>query len=182
MVFVFIVLGAARCGERLEEAAILESENGVIVIRFFEDVAPEHVDYFKKLSRSGFYDGTCFQRVVPGDFVVGGDPESRAESSKEEIPRSDYKLRAELSQRKHRRGIVSMARGRTIDSSGSQFFICLRELPHLDGLFTVFGEVIQGMDVVDRIGAAEVDSAGRPVESTCLRHVSIEPVPTVRHR
>ncbi len=172
---VLAILLIASCGERFQEVAVLETDEGTVVIRFFDDAAPKHVENFKVLSRSGFYDGTWFQRIAPGEFIQGGDP-----NTKDEDPWNDglggpgYTLDAELSKLKHRRGTVSMARGKSVDSSGSQFFICLADLPHLDGLFTIFGEVQEGMDVVERIGSVPLDTSGVPVEKVFLKRVTIE--------
>jgi cyclophilin family peptidyl-prolyl cis-trans isomerase len=172
---VIVLLFLLSCGERSQEVAVLETDEGIIVLGFFEETAPKHAENFKVLSRSGFYEGTCFQRIVPGEFIQGGDP-----NIKDDDPWNDgvggpgYTLEAELSDLKHRRGTVSMARGKSIDSSGSQFFVCLTDLPHLDGLFTIFGEVLEGMDVVDRIGLLPVDSSGLPVEKVFLKRVTIE--------
>jgi cyclophilin family peptidyl-prolyl cis-trans isomerase len=171
----FLFIFSLACGEKYKEVAILETDAGNIVIRFYEDIAPEHVKNFKVLSRSGYYDGTCFQKIVHGDFIQGGDP-----NTKDDDPSNDgsggpgYTIEPELSHLKHRRGIVSMARGKSMNSSGSQFFICLRELPHLDGLFTIFGEVVEGIDVIDIIGSAPSDSMNQTGESVHLRKVTIE--------
>jgi peptidyl-prolyl cis-trans isomerase B (cyclophilin B) len=172
------ILLSLACDEQFQEVAVMETDAGVVVIQFFEEVAPNHVKNFKVLSRSGFYDGTYFQKVVPGEFVQGGDP-----NTKDDDPANDgtggpgYKLDAELGEMKHHRGIVSMARGKTIHSSGSQFFICLKDLPHLDGLFTVFGEVVEGMKVMDRIGSSPVDDNDRPLEKVHIKAIRIEKRP-----
>jgi cyclophilin family peptidyl-prolyl cis-trans isomerase len=131
---------------------VIETEAGTIVIEFFPGDAPNHVKNWKELARSGFYDGTTFHRTVPGFMIQGGDI-----LSKDDNPYNDgagnpgYNLDAELNDRHHVRGTVSMARGQTINSAGSQFFICLDNLTRLDRQFTVFGEVVEGMDTVDAI-------------------------------
>lgn len=180
IVVIIIAFISPACRNQVEEVAVLETDAGVIVFRFFEDTAPRHVENFKVLARSGFFEGTCFQRIVPGQFIQGGDPLTKdGDPSNDGAGGPGYTVPAELSQRKHRRGTLSMARGRALDSSGSQFFICLKDLPHLDGLFTVFGEVIEGMDSVDRIGSSPSDSKGRPIDRVYIRRVSIETRPEI---
>jgi peptidyl-prolyl cis-trans isomerase B (cyclophilin B) len=171
----FALLSAGpACERRTNEIAVLETDVGNIAIRFYEKDAPRHVENFKVLSRSGFYNGTYFHRIVAGDFIQGGDPNTRDDDPcNDGLGGPGYTLRAEISHLKHRRGTVSMARGRELDSSGSQFFICLRDLPRLDGLFTIFGEVIEGMDVVDRIAASPLDSTGVPIKKVVIRNVRI---------
>ncbi len=176
---ILVLLLCTACSKRTLEVALLETDAGVIVVGFFDDIAPEHVKNFKVLSRSGFYDGTYFQRIVPGEFIQGGDPNTRDDDpSNDGTGGPGYTLKAEFSDISHRRGIVSMARGKSPDSSGSQFFICIRELPRFDGLFTVFGKVIEGMEVVDKIGSLPVDSTGTPRERIHLKKVVIEKRPT----
>ncbi len=131
---------------------VIETEVGTIVIEFFPGDAPNHVRNWKELARSGFYDGTTFHRTVPGFMIQGGD-----NLSKDDNPYNDgmggpgYTLDAELNDRHHVRGTVSMARGVNINSAGSQFFICLDNLPRLNRQYTVFGEVVEGMDTVNAI-------------------------------
>jgi cyclophilin family peptidyl-prolyl cis-trans isomerase len=172
---VLVLAAIARCGGQPREVAVVETDVGRFVVRFYEDAAPEHVRYFKVLSRSGSYDGTPIERIVPGEFFVTGEPGGRTPGAEDGRPA--WTLRAELSRKRHRRGVVSMARGRSIDSSGGRFFVCLRDLPRLDGLFTAFGEVIEGIETVDRIGTADVDSAGHPVGPIRVRRVTIEARP-----
>ncbi len=136
------------------EQAVIETEPGRIVITFFGREAPGHVKNFKKLSRDGFYDGTAFFRAVPGFVVQGGDPRTRDDN-----PYNDgtggpgYTLEPEFNEIPHQRGIVSMARGERLDTAGSQFFICLDRLPALDRQYTVFGQVVEGIEVCDAIAA-----------------------------
>jgi len=134
------------------DQAVIETELGEIVITFFPGEAPEHVKNFKRLSREGFYDGTAFFRAVPGFVVQGGDPRTRDDNPYNDgTGGPDYTLEPEFNDIPHERGIVSMARGEQLNTAGSQFFICLDRLPALDGRYTVFGQVISGMEVCDRI-------------------------------
>ncbi len=137
-------------GDRVE--AVIRTEKGDIVIHFFPDVAPVTVASFLHLARSGFYNGTRFHRVEPGFVIQGGDPLSR----KPDDPYvgtggPGYRLPPEFSDRKHETGTVALARAQDPYSGGSQFYICLAPQPSLDGQYTVFGQVVSGMDVVNAI-------------------------------
>ena len=148
---------------------------GEIVIRFLPGKAPGHVANFAKLARDSTYDGTTFHRIIPGFMIQGGDP-----LSKDDNPGNDgtgdagYKIKAEFNDVSHRRGIVSMARGNHPDSAGTQFFIIVRDSPFLDGKYTVFGEVVEGMEVADRIVKQPRDSRDRPVENVVMAEVTVE--------
>lgn len=151
------------------QATILVSSKGSpigkIVIRFFPDVAPGHVNNFVKLSREGFYDGTTFHRVIPGFMIQGGDPNSRnPDRSMHGTGGPGYKVKAEFNSKPHKRGIVSMARANDPDSAGSQFFICVAEATFLDWQYTVFGEVVSGMDVADKVVGMKRDGRDNPLE------------------
>ena len=142
------------------ELAVISTDLGDIIVKFYPDVAPLHVANFKKLARAGFYDGTTFHRVIPGFVIQGGDP-----NSKDDNPYNDgtggppWNLKAEFNDIKHDKGILSMARSQDPNSAGSQFFICLarERTSNLDHQYTVFGEVVKGLDVVDKIGAQRRD-------------------------
>ena len=146
--------------------AIIETKFGSMEIRFFPDKAPKHVENFIKLARSGFYDKTIFHRVIPGFMIQGGDPNTKDEKDKSKYgmggPGSNVK--AEFNDRPHVRGIVSMARAQDPDSAGSQFFIVVRDSPSLNGKYTVFGEVIKGMEVADKIVSQPRDAKDNPLE------------------
>lgn len=148
-----------------ETTAVIETSVGNMEIRFFPDTAPNHVSNFIDLAKKGFYDGTTFHRVIPGFMIQGGDPNSKDhDKSKHGIGGPDYKLKAEFNDRPHKRGIISMARSGHPDSAGSQFFICVADSPWLDRQYTVFGEVVSGMDVVDRIVSQPRDARDNPNE------------------
>ncbi len=138
---------------------------GEIVLRFFPDVAPGHVDNFVKLSNEGFYNGTTFHRVIPGFMIQGGDPNSKqADRSSHGMGGPGYKVKAEFNSKSHNRGIVSMARANDPDSAGSQFFICVADAHFLDRQYTVFGEVVSGMDVADKIVSMKRDAQDNPLD------------------
>ena len=141
--------------------ATLHTERGDVTIRFFFDRAPNHVKNFIDLAASGFYDGTLFHRVIPGFVLQGGDPLTKdpknafvwGNAGKTDAKGLPVTLKPEFNETAHKRGIVSMARSSAPDSASSQFFIVLKDYPSLDHQYTAFGEVVKGMDVVDRIVA-----------------------------
>jgi peptidyl-prolyl cis-trans isomerase B (cyclophilin B) len=125
---------------------ILELKDGAVKIRLRPDLAPDHVERVRTLAGQGFYDGVVFHRVIPGFMAQTGDPTGTGAGGSE-LPN----LKAEFSEEKHRRGTVSAARTANPDSANSQFFICFDEAPWLDRQYSVWGEVVDGMDVVDKI-------------------------------
>lgn len=145
--------------------AIIETKFGDIELKFFPDVAPNHVNNFIELAKKGFYDGTTFHRVIPGFMIQGGDPNSKnPDKSKHGTGGPGYTVKAEFSSKPHKRGILSMARAANPDSAGSQFFICVADAPFLDRQYTVFGEVVSGMDVADKIVIQPRDRMDNPNE------------------
>ncbi len=145
--------------------AVIHTDFGDIVLRFFPADAPNHVRNFLDLARKGFYDGTTFHRVIPGFMIQGGDPNSRnADRRLHGTGGPGYRVRAEFNKRPHKRGTLSMARSQDPDSAGSQFFICVADAGFLDGQYTVFGEVVDGMKAVDAIVSQERDSRDNPVK------------------
>jgi peptidyl-prolyl cis-trans isomerase B (cyclophilin B) len=138
---------------------------GEIVLRFFPEVAPGHVNNFVKLSKEGFYNGTTFHRVIPGFMIQGGDPNSKnSDRSSHGMGGPGHKVKAEFNSKPHKRGVVSMARANDPDSAGSQFFICVADANFLDWQYTVFGEVVSGMDVADKIVGMKRDGRDNPLE------------------
>ena len=135
-----------------DDIVILETNRGTMKLKLFPDVAPNHCKNFKKLANSGFYDKTAFHRIIPGFMIQGGDINSR-----DNDPKNDghggpgWTVDAEFNEISHKRGILSMARSTDPNSAGSQFFICVADAPHLDGQYTVFGEVIEKVHIVDHI-------------------------------
>ena len=163
--------------ERMKQTkAVLETKFGKITLKFFPEVAPKHVNSFIELANSGFYDGTTFHRVVPGFVIQGGDPNSKSEDrSKHGTGGPGYNLEAEFSNLPHKRGTLSMARAAHPDSAGSQFFICVADAAFLDGQYTIFGEVTDGMDVVDEIVAQPRDSRDNPNEKVEMKVKIVAP-------
>ncbi len=184
--FVLALLGSAACRSTVPEAQKAEAAErpryaltvtqgsrllGEIVIELFPEVAPLHCANFDSLVRIGFYDGTAFHRVVPGFVIQGGDPNSKNK------PRetwgygdpSQRRIPAEFNHLSHKRGIVSAARAADPNSATSQFFICLVDLPQLDGKYTVFGQVVRGMEVVDAIAQVPRDARDNPLEKVEMR-------------
>ncbi len=148
-----------------ETTAVIETKHGNIRLKFFPDVAPNHVNNFIDLAKKGFYNSTTFHRVIPGFMIQGGDSNSKdADKSKHGMGDPGYKLKAEFNEKSHKRGILSMARSRDHDSAGSQFFICVADATFLDRQYTVFGEVTEGMDVVDKIVSQPRNSRDNPDE------------------
>jgi peptidyl-prolyl cis-trans isomerase B (cyclophilin B) len=145
--------------------ATIETKFGEIALKFFPEVAPNHVNSFIELASDGFYDGTTFHRIVPGFVIQGGDPNTKSDDrSKHGMGGPGFTLKAEFSKLPHKRGSLSMARAAHPDSAGSQFFICVADAPFLDGEYTIFGEVAEGMDVVDKIVSQPKDQRDNPVD------------------
>lgn len=150
-----------------ETRAIIETRLGNIELRFFPDKAPKHVENFVTLAKSGFYDKTVFHRVLPGFMIQGGDPNTKGtDKSTYGMGGPGHQVKAEFNDKSHGRGIVSMARSQNPDSAGSQFFIVVADSKFLDRQYTVFGEVVEGMDVADKIVAQQRDSRDNPLERT----------------
>ncbi len=143
-------------------AVVTVREHGVIRIELLPEIAPESVANFAKLANQGFYDGTHFHRVIPGFMIQGGDP-----ASKNKDPRDDgkggpgYTIVDEFSDFPHHRGVVSMANTGSPESGGSQFFIVQADSAHLDGKYSAFGRVVEGIEVVDAISRVQLDKYGR---------------------
>ena len=161
------------------DVATLSTSFGDIVIDFKEDVAPITVENFKKLAQAGFYDGTLFHRIVPGFVIQGGDPNTIS-GQRDTWGMGDpgYTIPPEFSDLKHKKYVVSMARGTDIGSAGSQFFIMLGDASWLDGQYTIFGEVITGKEIVDKIASLETNSDDQPldVEAARIKKVSIQTI------
>jgi len=155
-----------------DEIAVLKTKFGNIKIEFFEDKAPNHVKNFKDLARQGFYDGTTFHRVIPGFMIQGGDPNTiNKPREMHGFGGPEHTVDAEFNDIPHDRGIVSMARGQDPNSAGSQFFIVVKDSHFLDGKYTVFGKVIEGMDAVDKIVNLRTDSRDNPFEPVNMQVV-----------
>ena len=159
-----------------DRVAVINTTAGTIEIRFFPDVAPNHVKNFITLAEQGFYNGIKFHRVIPGFMIQGGDPNTKTGESGWGSGGSAQKLNAEFSTVKHVRGIVSAARlGGDINSASSQFFIMVDTAPSLDGQYSVFGQVVKGMDVADKIVNAPTAPGDRPLNPTAIKSITFRP-------
>lgn len=158
------------------EAVFVVPRFGEFRVRFFPDETPNHVAHFLTLAGSGYYDGMSFHRVIPGYLVQSGDPASRdTDLDNDGAGGPPYSLPAEPTSRTHARGTLSMAwRDDDPASSGSQFFITLADVPALDGHATPIGEVVSGMDVVDRISQAPTHRNRNPLDRVILETVRLE--------
>jgi len=148
---------------------------GRIVFKLFPDLAPETVRNFEKLASDGFYNGTLFHRVIPGFMIQGGDPNTKSgNKSTWGMGGPGHMIKAEFSSRSHLRGIVSMARAQDPNSAGSQFFIVTTDSTFLDRQYTVFGEVIEGMDVADKIVNLPKDRNDCPLDEAKMIRIKVE--------
>lgn len=155
--------------------AIIETNLGTIAFKLLPDLAPETVRNFEKLARDGFYNSTLFHRVIPGFMIQGGDPNTKSGNKNTwGTGGPGHTIKAEFSSRSHHRGIVSMARAQDPNSAGSQFFIVTTDSTFLDRQYTVFGEVIEGMDVADKIVNLQRDRNDCPLEEAKMLHVKVE--------
>jgi peptidyl-prolyl cis-trans isomerase B (cyclophilin B) len=155
--------------------AIIETKFGNITLKFFPDVAPGHVKNFIDLAKKGLYDGTTFHRVIPGFMIQGGDPNSKdPNKSKHGQGGPGYTIKAEFSDKPHKRGTLSMARAGHPDSAGSQFFICVADAPFLNKQYSVFGEVESGMEAVDKIVSQPRDASDNPNERVEMKVKIVE--------
>lgn len=146
--------------------AILKTKFGEMEIVLFPDLAPKHVESFVKLAKSGFFNGTIFHRVIPGFMIQGGDPLTKDPANRSRFGTGGpgYTLPAEFSRVPHEKGILSAARTADPNSAGSQFFIMVDKAPHLDGQYTIFGEVVKGIEVADTIVNQPRDLRDNPLE------------------
>ncbi|QUV81492.1 peptidylprolyl isomerase [Chloracidobacterium sp. D] len=156
--------------------AVIESSAGNIVLEFFPEVAPNHVRNFLRLAEQGFYDRTEFNRIAKDFVIQGGDPARwPADSPNRRLRFDTSPLKAEFNETPHDKGILSMAHGSNPDSATTHYFICLRRLESLDGKYTVFGRVIEGLDVVDKIAETPIEpgTADKPAERVEVRTIRV---------
>ena len=158
---------APPSAETLKAAkATIKTKFGDMELKFYPDVAPKHVENFVTLAKSGFYNGTIFHRVIPGFMIQGGDPNTKDPNKPDTYGMGgpNHQVKAEFNSIPHRRGIVSMARTNDPNSAGSQFFIVVKDSNFLDGQYTVFGEVVKGIEVADKIVNLPRNSRDLPTE------------------
>ncbi|MEE8437573.1 MAG: peptidylprolyl isomerase [Candidatus Neomarinimicrobiota bacterium] len=149
-----------------QEVAVISTEFGDMVVEFYEEAAPQHVESFKTLAAEGYFDRTTFHRVIPGFVIQGGDPNSKDDDRLndgsggragkyfgigDENNKDTWMIPAEFNDSLHLKGTLSMARTNEKNSATSQFFICSAPVPRLNGKYTVFGKVIKGLDIIDQI-------------------------------
>ena len=158
--------GAANAAD-LENTLYMDLEYGRVVIELRADLAPVTVARIKELARQKFYDGTPFHRVIPGFMAQGGDPKGTGTGG------SGKNLKAEFSKETHVRGTVSMARAASPDSADSQFFICFATAPHLDGQYTIWGKVVQGMELVDKIKKGSSSNNGSVADPDKIKQLRV---------
>lgn len=164
------------------EVAVIKTSMGEMTVEFWPDVAPKTVENFKKLAKQGFYDGTAFHRIIKGFMIQGGDPNTKDPALEGEYGQGGpgYTINAEFSEKKHVRGVLSMARKPTgIHTAGSQFFICLDAAPHLDGQYTAFGKVVKGEDVLMKIGDAPTTRGADGGRSKPTQRIGVESIKIV---
>jgi peptidyl-prolyl cis-trans isomerase B (cyclophilin B) len=146
----------------------IDTSEGKMVGELYPKLAPATVNSFVFLAKEKFFDGLNFHRVIKGFMLQGGDPEGTGGGG------PGYKLKAEFNETKHEKGILSMARTSDPDSAGSQFFIMHAASPHLDGKYTVFGKITEGLDVIDKIANTPTDGSDRPVKPVTINSVTVE--------
>ena len=166
----------------VKEVAVVKTSEGEMVLEFWPDVAPGHVENFKKLAKQSFYDGTCFHRVIKGFMIQGGDPNTKDESKKAMWGSGGpgYSIKAEFNNKPHIRGVLSMARSSDPNSAGSQFFICHGDPHSLDHQYTAFGKLIKGDDVLEKIATTVTEGPDRPVKRVNIVSVKIVPADSIK--
>jgi len=148
--------------------AVISTDQGDVTVELWDDVAPNHVANFLKLASDGFYDNLAFHRIIPGFVIQGGCPKGDGTGG------PGYAVKAEFNDRPHDLGVLSMARSADPDSAGSQFFVCLGRTPHLDGQYTAFGKVTDGIDAIKKIAAAPTGPNDAPTTRQGIK--TIKPV------
>ncbi|WP_101696494.1 peptidylprolyl isomerase [Clostridium minihomine] len=152
----------------------IETNESVIKVELYPEIAPNTVRNFLSLVKKGFYDGTIFHRVIPGFMIQGGDPDGTGMGG------PDYRIRGEFAKNgfkndlRHTKGVISMARSAHPDSAGSQFFLMVADAPHLDGQYAAFGKVIEGMEEAERIVKVKRNAMDRPLEEQMMKKVTVD--------
>jgi len=153
----------------------IEMENGdIIKAELYPEIAPNTVNNFICLVQKGYYDGVIFHRVIPGFMIQGGDPKGTGTGGPGYCIRGEFTLNRFENNLKHDRGVLSMARTMVPDSAGSQFFIMTQKSPHLDGQYAGFGQVIEGMEAVDRIVNTPRNSGDKPLQDQRMKKVTVD--------
>lgn len=163
------------------EVAVISTTEGDMTLAFRSDKAPKTVENFKKLAKEGYYDGTCFHRIIKGFMIQGGDPKTKDFGKEAEWGTGGpgYQIKAEFNDLPHDRGVISMARSSNPDSAGSQFFICDGNARFLDRQYTAFGKLISGDDVLGKILDTPVASSFGGEKSRPLKRVEVKSITIV---
>lgn len=150
-------------------------ENGdMIKAELYPDIAPITVENFVKLVKEGFYDGLTFHRIISGFMIQGGCPNGNGTGGPGHTIKGEFSMNGVKNDLKHTPGVLSMARSMAPDSAGSQFFIMHKTSPHLDGQYAAFGQVIEGMDVVNKLAEVATDYSDAPLEKQVMKSVTVE--------
>ena len=152
----------------------IRTNEGVIRVELYPEIAPNTVRNFVSLASKGFYNGTIFHRVIPGFMIQGGDPDGTGVGGLGFRVGGEFAASGVPTSLKHTRGVISMARAAMPNSAGSQFFIMVEDAPHLDGQYAAFGKVIEGMEEADRIVNVQRDYSDRPYEPQPMVEVTVE--------
>ena len=152
-------------------------ENGdVMKAELYPEIAPETVENFEKLVKSGFYDGLTFHRVIPGFMIQGGDPRGNGTGGPGWTIKGEFSANGFKNDLKHTAGVLSMARAMDPNSAGSQFFIKVEAAPHLDGQYAAFGKLVEGLDVARMIVSVPTDWNDKPRTPQVMKTVTIEEI------
>jgi len=166
----------------MSEVAVIKTTEGEMVIEFWPEVAPKTVENFKALAQKGFYDGTCFHRVIKDFMIQGGDPLTKDAGREAHWGTGGpgHTVKAEFNDRHHDRGVISMARSQDPNSAGSQFFICHGSARFLDRQYTAFGKLIKGDDVLETIATTKTHQQDRPDKRMSVETIKIVPADSVK--
>src|SRR5580698_4282028 len=164
----------------VNEVAVINTTEGEMVVEFL-DVAPNTAANFIKLAKQGFYDGTCFHRIIKGFMIQGGDPLTKDPGKEHSWGTGGpgYTIKAEFNDKAHTRGVLSMARSQNPDSAGSQFFICHGDPRFLDRQYTAFGKLIKGDDVLEKIATTPTHPGDRPDKRVDIISIKIVPADSI---
>jgi peptidyl-prolyl cis-trans isomerase B (cyclophilin B) len=173
---------AAPAAASGDEVAVIKTTEGDMVIQFWPEAAPKTVENFKKLAKQGFYDGTCFHRVIKGFMIQGGDPLTKDPAAEDRWGTGGpgYSIDAEFNDHSHVRGVISMARSSDPNSAGSQFFICHGNPTQLDHQYTAFGKLIKGDDVLEKIATTPTHPPDRPDKRMGITSITIVPASSIK--
>lgn len=153
----------------------IEMEDGSkIKVELYPEIAPNTVRNFLSLAQKGFYDGLIFHRVIPNFMIQGGDPKGTGTGGPDYTIKGEFKENNFENALKHERGVISMARGKDLNSAGSQFFIMVKATPSLDGKYAAFGKVIEGMEVVDKIVSTKTNTSDKPLMDQRMKKVTVD--------